>query len=148
MLLSAILQRTNDLLAGETLSYFELRPHFDSVIDDINQQLSTVFPNFTEVSSVTPTGTLTEYVEIPDRYIRSVVCLGAAVHFYMSDEEGGQPPAGYMNKYRENLFYMLRDYLPLVPDSYKAVDTMGALSFDLHGSDHTDIGVAQEDFRI
>ena len=143
MLMTEILRRTNDLLAGETLSYLELRPHFDSVIDDINQQMNTTFPAFSELGNAP-----IEYTAFPDRYIRSVVCLGAAVYFYVTDEEGGQPPAGYATKYRENVFYMTRDYLPLVPEEYQGSTETGSVGFSLTGSDHANTGVRQEDFRI
>ena len=142
MLLSKIIQRTNELLAGETLSYLELVPFFDHVIDDINQQLNTVFLAFSDLPNET-----TEYNLFPDRYLRSVLCVGAAMYFYMTDEEGGQAPPGYERKYQEGMFYMLRDYIHMVPELWKAVDTAGTVAFDLQGADHIDYGVIQGDFQ-
>ncbi|NLV87690.1 MAG: hypothetical protein GX025_10830, partial [Clostridiales bacterium] len=49
MLRSQIQKRVNDLLAGETLSYFEMRPFLDQAIDDINQNLGAMFPAFSEL---------------------------------------------------------------------------------------------------
>ena len=141
MLVSRILQRINELLDGETLSYYELRPHIDSAIDDINQELNTIFPTFSDL----PQGA-TEYNHIPDRYIRSVVCYGAAVHFYMMDEEGGNPPMGYTDKYRQNMFLMLRDYIHQIPEEYQAPSTQGTVAFSLNGSDRIGYGVQQGDF--
>lgn len=140
MLMSRILQQVNDLLAGETLSYLEMRPHLDATIDDINQQLATVFPSFSDLDSPS------SYEFFPDRYIRTVVCIGAAVRFYEMDEEGGQPPMGYLQRYRENLFFMLRDYLPQVPEEYIAPTHQGTVPLSLDGATHIGHGVRQGDF--
>jgi len=133
MLLSQIIERVNERLAGETLSYREMVKYLDMAVDDINQKLNTVYPVFGDL----PVGTL-DYGYFPDRYIRGVVCLGAAVHFYMMDEEGGTPPPGYQVQYEDNLFKMLRDYVHLVEDEYKTKTTAGTVSFNLTGANHVD----------
>ena len=57
----------------------------------------------------------TIYDVIPDKYLRSVVALGAALYFYTADEEGEQIAMDYQRRYEEQLFYMVRDYHALVP---------------------------------
>ena len=130
MLIKDIVNRVNQLLAGEMLSYNQMVMHLDSVIDDINSQLNAVFPAFSEL----PAGT-TEYTCFPDRYIRTVVCVGAVSYFYTTDEEGSPAAEQYASDYAKWLFYMLRDYVSLVPQLYKAPDTYGALTFNLTGSE-------------
>lgn len=146
MLRSQIQKRVNDLLAGETLSYFEMRPFLDQAVDDINQNLGAKFPAFSELPDE-----ITEYKYIPERYMRSVVCLGAAMYFYKTDEEGGAPPPGYFSDYDNNMFLMLRDYLPLVPKEFVDNTTQGVLDFVLDGevsSDENIFNVAREDMTI
>ena len=126
MLIKNIVAGVNHKLSGEMLSFRELIPHLDSVIDDINQQLNTCFPAFSEL----PDNTVA-YDCIPDRYIRSCVIVGAAYYFYMTDEEGSVATNGYQATYAQNLFYMLRDYIHCVPDKYKACDYQGTVPFDL-----------------
>ena len=46
MLIKNIVAGVNHKLSGEMLSFRELIPHLDSVIDDINQQLNTSFLRF------------------------------------------------------------------------------------------------------
>jgi len=132
MLLTAIVQRVNELLDGETLSFSAMRPHLDGAIDDINQQMNTLYPVFSELLVGT-----TEYVYFPDRYLRTVVAYGAACKFYMTDEEGGQPPIGYLQTYQQNMFLMMRDYLNSVPVAYRAPDSLGIVNLSLDGVDST-----------
>jgi len=122
MQMSEITRRVNDLLDGEILAPRQMRDLLDNAIDKINETLNTIYPTFSEL----PEGSL-EYVCFPDRYIRTVVCLGAAVAFYMRDEEGGNPPQGYAMEFQAGLFRMLRDYIHMVPDIYKAPDTLGTV---------------------
>ena len=76
MLIKDIVNLVNQKLAGELLSYSELRTYLDNVVDDINSQLNTCYPTFSELESTT------EYTAFPDRYIRSVVVPGATWYFY------------------------------------------------------------------
>lgn len=114
MLISAIVSRVNQLLAGEKVPYHKLEIHLDAVIDDINTKLNTTFPAFSELPGAT------EYTAFPDRWIRMVVCMGTAQKFFNTDEEGlGAAPA-YALEYDKNLFLMCRDYFSSVPEEYRA----------------------------
>lgn len=115
MRLQDVIQRINTLLAGERLDMIHLRDHLDRAIDDINTNLNSTFPAFSEM----PEGKA-EYDYFPDRYIRSVVCVGAAWYFYTSDEEGISTAPQYQLEYERGLFYMLRDYFNDVPEEYQA----------------------------
>lgn len=114
MLLRDIVNRVNTLLAGERHSLMELTPFLDSAIDNINSQLNSTFPAFSEL----PQGKA-EYDYFPDRYIRSVVCVGAAWYYYTTDEEGISSAPQYQYDYDRGLFNMLRDYFNLVPEQYQ-----------------------------
>ena len=63
MKLAMIIKDINTKLAGEMLSYAELRVFLDSAIDDINAKLNTRFPVF---STLGPTDT--DYTAIPDAF--------------------------------------------------------------------------------
>ena len=125
---SDLLNLVNNLLAGELLEYEDLEHHFDSVIDDINNKLSTCFPSFTEIREAGTGAVPTEYTAFPDKYIRSVVAKGAAYKFFTEDEEGIQTATTYGTEYQEALFYMLRDYADYCPDEYKKFDDRGAIA--------------------
>lgn len=111
-----IVAGVNAKLAGETLTYTQMRLFLDEVIDDINAALSANFPTFDNISS---SG---EYTAFPDRYIRSVVITGAAYKFYVTDEEGNQTAPQYQWDYQDRLFLMKRDYIELVPEEYQEPD--------------------------
>ena len=115
MLLKDIVTRVNALLAGERLPYNEMLIHLDKTIDDINSQLNSTFPAFSEM----PTGKV-EYDYFPDRYIRSVVCVGAAWYYFTTDEEGISTAPQYLQDYDRGLFIMLRDYFNEVPIEYQS----------------------------
>jgi hypothetical protein len=118
LLINDILDRVNRKLAGEILSYDDIQIHLDSVIDDINAKLSSKFPAFSEF--IQPTyAQYPNYNFFPDKYIRSVVCLGAAYYFYQTDEEGATSAIEYQKTYANNLFLMQRDYSSLVPVEYQ-----------------------------
>lgn len=119
-------------LADELVSESEMLSYMDRVIDDINTQLNTVFPTFTEFKeqqlAYTPQEDLEltdlDYTAIPDKYIRTVVIPGAAHKYYTTDEEGGYAAPKYEEDYRQGLFYMIRDYSFSVPNQYRA-DSQG-----------------------
>ena len=136
MKITDITKRINDLLAGETLSYKQLTLHLDAVIDDINTDLASSFPVFSEL----PDGAV-EYTHIPDKYIRSVVCIGAAHYFYITDEEGGTTARTYQELYFTNRYTFVRDWINNVPVEFDASEDgpQGIVPFDLHGQDSTDI---------
>ena len=117
-----IVKLVNKYLAGEQLTFKKMTPFLDAVIDDINSELNSTYPPFSSLElqiGEFPSKT-DEYSHFPDHYIRSVVCLGAASKFYTTDEEGIMSAEGYEALYRQNLFYMLRDYIEKVPCEYRA----------------------------
>jgi len=130
MKITDITKRINDLLAGETLSYKQLTLHLDAVIDDINTDLASKYPAFSEL----PEGAV-EYTHIPDRYIRSVVCIGAAHYFYITDEEGGTAARTYQELYFTNRYTFVRDWIDKVQHEDERDDSPGAVTFDLHGTE-------------
>ena len=130
MKLTEITKRVNQLLAGETLSYQELKLHLDTVIDDINTDLTSKYPAFSELADG-----VDEYTLIPDRYIRSVICVGAAHYFYITDEEGGTAARTYQELYYTNRFSFVRDWIDKVPHDYERDDSPGAVTFDLNGTE-------------
>ena len=117
--LNKLVQRTNSLLAGEQLTFEQLKVHFDSVIDDINSHLNSDYPSLSEFQEEDYEGTY-NYDYFPDKYMRSVVAVGAAYYFYMTDEEGAQSAVEYAQKYHNNLFFMQRDHI--VPEEFNAGD--------------------------
>ena len=123
-----IVRRTNKYLAGEQLTYPKLLPFLDAVIDDINSELNATFPSFESLAIPSNPTDDDRYDFFPDHYIRSVVCLGAASKFYTTDDEGIISAEGYEVKYRENLFYMLRDYVEHVPRIYQS-DNSGSVRY-------------------
>ena len=128
MLIKDIVGRTNRLLDGELLSPDSLKLHFDSTIDAINAKLNTVYPVFSEL----PVGAQ-EYTAFPDKYIRSVLCVGAAYHFYLMDEEGSPAAQAYGDMFANGLFVMLRDTLYNIPAIYQAPAEQGAVLMNLTG---------------
>ena len=115
-----LVKLTNKYLAGEQLVYTRLLPFFDQVIDDINSQLNSTYPSFSslEYDVFYPENAVYDY--FPDSYVRSVVALGAAYYFYVMDEEGIETATKYEQKYLENLFFMVRDYIDHVPPMYQS----------------------------
>lgn len=105
--------------------------YMDRVIDDINKNLQTKFPLFSEwVDFVERWNKLfpeypkdrTTYDVIPNKYLRSVVALGTALYFFSNDEEGELIAQDYQQKYNMEMFYMVRDYHSQVPDMFRDDD--------------------------
>lgn len=115
MKLTAIRTLVNNQLAGERLSYEQLVPYLDQVIDEINNEVNAVFPAFSELPQEA-----TDYDAFHDRFIRDVVCIGAAYYFYIMDEEGAAAANEYKEKYYNNLFIMVRDYMDQIQEEYQA----------------------------
>lgn len=124
MILTTIVSRINKKLAGELLTYAELTPFLDEVIDEINTNLNAAYPVFSDLDS-----NATEYIAFPDKYIRSVVVPGAAWRFYVSDEEGMATAQQYQMDYKEGLFLMMRDMLYNIPEEYQADVQQGTVEF-------------------
>lgn len=108
----------NQKLAGENLLYTQAQVFLDAVIDDINAMLSSDYPSFSEFTPDT-SKKYPNYNFFPDKYIRSVVIPGAALKFYTTDEEGAQVANQYSYDYRQNLFYMQRDYVSQVHPEFR-----------------------------
>ena len=121
MRIKTLIESINTQLAGELLSIGELKDFVDKAIDDINTRLNTKFPVLTDVMSRAQL----EYTAIPDKYIRSVVIPGAAFKYYITDEEGAAVAPKYEEDYLKGLFYMERDYMPIVPEEYIETDEQG-----------------------
>jgi hypothetical protein len=131
MKIQNLIELINHKLADELLSPTQLINHMDSVIDDINTQLNSTFPTFTE-AMLAQGGLLAnvDYTAIPDKYLRSVVVVGAATKYYEIDEEGNPTAQTFAQDYRQQLFYMLRDYSFSIPEEYRASNTQGVLSLN------------------
>lgn len=123
MLLTELRTLINMKLAGERLSYPEMRPLLDEVIDDINQELNTIYPAFSELPNDAD-----KYQYFPERYMRSVVVVGVAHKFYVQDEEGVSNASEFEARYIKNLFLFCRDYRSSVPDEYKESTNAGKIS--------------------
>jgi len=121
MQIQNIVAAVNAKLAGETLTYTQMRLFLDEVIDDINSELAADFPTFDTLTSSDA------YTAFPDRYIRSVVVTGAAFKFYVTDEEGINTAQQYQYDYLDRMFRMKRDYAELVPEEYR-LDDQGYVS--------------------
>ena len=112
-----IVKLTNTYLAGEQLVYNKLVPFYDAVIDDINSRLNSTYPSFSSLEFQQLDSDEAVYDFFPDRYIRTVVALGAAHKFYTMDEEGVVYDEEFSRKYEEALFYMTRDFIDQVKSS-------------------------------
>lgn len=119
---STITKNVNVLLAGEMLRYSDIEIHLDRVIDEINTELQSTFPAFSEFMESDEAGEHANYNYFPDKYIRSVVIPGVAYYYYQMDEEGEQASNSFQNTYRQNLFKMVRDYIIHVPLKYQSND--------------------------
>lgn len=107
----------NQSLAGEMLRQDELMLYMDKVIDDINNQLNSNYPTFSEYTSEFFPD-YPNYNVFPEKYIRNVVVPGAAYNFYKVDEEGNNTAPLFRQEYQTNLFYMVRDMMDSVPSKY------------------------------
>lgn len=121
MRITNIVQRVNRDLAGENLSYDALVTFLDAVIDDINSKLNAKFPVFSEFNINDHTN-YPDYNFFPEKYIRTVVCKGAAYKFFIVDEEGSQTAQQFSYDYKNALFQMERDYLHQVPVEYQETE--------------------------
>lgn len=127
MKISNLVNLINKKLADELCSQNQLLIHMDSVIDDINAKLNSTFPTFTEVIAYNNGVNDPDYQAIPDKYLRSVVVVGAANKYYEVDEEGNNTAPLFAQDYQQQLFYMLRDYSMCVPIQYRATEPQGML---------------------
>lgn len=130
MLISNIVKKVNSLLAGEQLSREQMLVSLDMAIDKINSKLSSKFPVLSDLEA----GTLV-YEAFPEKYIRTVMCPGAAYFFYLMDEEGSPAAQAYGEMFQEGLFFMLRDYMSSIPLEYQEADTQGSVLMNLTGAE-------------
>ena len=102
----------NKKIPSEQLNLDRMLSFMDEVIDDINAQLGSRFPTFSEWNAAVdrPGHKPNEYTLFPDRYIRTVVVTGAAAKWYTADEEGIETATTYIKDYDRALFIMLRDF--------------------------------------
>lgn len=119
MRVNQIVQQINKHLADEFCSTAELLNYMDRVIDDINTRLNAKFPTVSEVLEAADNTTDADYNVFPDKYIRSVLVVGAAYKYYITDEEGNVTAQQYGTEYNQNLFYMERDYSFSIPEIYR-----------------------------
>lgn len=134
--LTKIVQKVNNKLAGEMLTYDMMKDYLDDVIDDINARLSTNFPVFSDFTLEAYPETYPNYSFFPDRYIRSVVTLGAAYKFFVVDEEGLPTAQQFSYDYQDALFIMERDYSDLVPEEFR-LDLKASLPMNSTGLSET-----------
>lgn len=118
MEIAKICKLVNQSLAGEMLRQDELMLYMDKVIDDINSQLNSNYPTFSEYTSEFFPD-YPNYNVFPEKYIRSVVVPGAAYNFYKVDEEGNNTAPLFRQEYQTNLFYMVRDMMESVPPRFQ-----------------------------
>lgn len=119
MRVGQIVNLINKHLADEFCSVAELTSYMDRVIDDINTRLNSKFPTVSEVIASAGGTTDPDYNVFPDKYIRSVLVVGAAYKYYITDEEGNVTAQQYGAEYNQNLFYMERDYSFSIPEIYR-----------------------------
>ena len=122
MRVGQIVNLINKHLADEFCSVAELTNYMDRVIDDINTRLNSKFPTISEVIATAGNTTDPDYNMFPDKYIRSVLVVGAAYKYYITDEEGNVTAQQYGAEYNQNLFYMERDYSFSIPEIYRESD--------------------------
>lgn len=134
MLISEMVRRVNEQLAGERLTTSKMLTHLDYAIYDINQAINADFPTVSafaaaqiEEDDQLTTDTV-DYNLFPPRYIDTVVVLGAARHFYLVDEEGAVATPVLDLEYGKALFFMQRDYIHAVPSEYKDCSYNGSIN--------------------
>lgn len=124
MFIKNIIALVNTELAGEMLNYADLRPFLDHTIDDINAQLNTTYPVFSDLASYD-----VDYNVFPEQYIRGVVVPGAAWYYYVMDEEGAATAQQYQSDYTRGLTIMQRDMLYNIPEQYQADSLQGSVQY-------------------
>ena len=129
MKVQTIIKNINKYLAGEMLRYDDLEPFLDRTIDEINSALNSCYPSISEFMDDETVDQTANYNFFPDRYIRSVVVVGAAYFYYQADEEGEQVANSFGGQFHQALYIMQRDHLIKVPLEYQE-DDEGYASFN------------------
>lgn len=137
-----ICKNFNVLLAGDNLTSKDILTHLDYTIDRINETLNTCYPTFSEWAVwQNPSTGLEEihdaYDLFPDKFVRTVCTVGAAWHYYVTDEEGLQTSPQYQEDFEHALFVMQRDMLYNIPEEYMADDYQGTVQCAV---DHWNLG--------
>lgn len=117
--LQTLVRTINSKLAGEQLTFEQLKTFLDDTIFDINSRLNSKYPAFSDFNNTNYPEEYPNYNFFPDKYIRSVVVIGAAYKFYVTDEEGINTAPRYGQEYARNLFYMERDFINQVPETWR-----------------------------
>ena len=95
MEINTIVNLINQKLAGELLSYHELKGFMDDTIDDINDKLGSTYPAFSELDP-----SIKNYDFFPDHWVRRVVVYGTAWYFFVMDEEGISTAESYHRQFQ------------------------------------------------
>lgn len=128
MQLTQIVATVNELLAGELLTFSQMSRFLDRTVDDINQQMNSKYPVFSDFTEANNPGIWPNYNFFPDVYIRTVVCIGAAYKYFTADEEGIATATAYGWEYKDGLFRMVRDYVDFVDPLYQDNTTLGSIT--------------------
>jgi hypothetical protein len=123
MFIKDILPYINDKLAGEQLTFNELKRFMNYTVDDINARLHSNYPVFSDFAYDV------DYNFFPDRYLRSVVAPGAAWYYYVADEEGNPSAQQHSQDYSRGLFEMQRDMMFAVPAQHRADSYQGTAQY-------------------
>ena len=103
MTIKDMISRTNRLLDGGSYTYEEFVEHFDSAIDEINEEMWTQLPLISDsYESENPDtgeqwGEDYNYDNLPDRYQRGYICYRAASGKLSEEEEVDNPYYVYQN---------------------------------------------------
>lgn len=113
-----------NFIVSEHLHPIDMMGYMDAVIDDINEDMQTTFPTFSEWADFCAEHPELEldpsvYTAFPSMYLRRVVAPGTALKFYAYDEEGEQVASKFYLDYEKGRFGMLRDYLHKVPEHFQ-----------------------------
>lgn len=122
-----ILMLLNKKLNDEKLTWQQAVRFLDSTIDDINRELHSVYPTFSQAELLP--GYAQNYNFFPDQYVRDVVIIGASYKFYADEEEGEPIARVFQTEYASALFYMKRDFLSQVPTMFQQ-DQGGTMTLD------------------
>ena len=114
----------------------------DMVIGEINDALQSNFPILSDWADYAKEQgrDMEDYSVIPDRYLRTVVAVGAALNFFTNDEEGEQIANKYYIQYERAKSTMVRDFIELVPEEFQ-VNEGGYISTPYVGRDDSDASI-------
>ena len=120
MRIDTITKRVNLMLANETLRYKDIEHILDRVMDEVNEELNSTYPVFSEFMFEEKDNYEANYHYIPDKYIRNVIIPGVAYYFYQEDEEGEAAAGSFNQSYRSAMWKFKRDFIMKVPAEYQS----------------------------